>query len=143
MIEAEGRNGGLGTDSSEGETGKEELQALRIEGSEDRIEGEVDGSRFGGIEALIRACILERRQIFAYDFIEHDQVPHCRSPIGLCEKSTPSPLLASIAYNHQQDKRDDNDNSVCVEDDVRFDGNGVCVENSGGGDRWATGCRQV
>ena len=47
----------------------------------------------------------------------------------VCVKSQhhPSPLVASIAYNHQQqDKRDDNDDNVCAEDDVRFDGNGIC-----------------
>ena len=99
---------------------------MRIEGPEDRIEEEVDGSRFGGVEASIRACILERRLIVAWSLIENYQFQHCRSSIGLYENPSTSPQsVASIAYNHQEDKRDDNDDDVCVEADVRFDGNGV------------------
>ena len=68
MIEAERRNRGLGTDSSEEESGKEEfvLQDLGVEELEDRRIGdeiEHDGG-FGGIEALIRKCIMDRRNIF-------------------------------------------------------------------------------
>ena len=67
MIEAERRNGGLGTDSSEEESGKEEfvLQDLGVEESEDRRIGDeiehVGG--FEGIEALIRKCNMGRREL--------------------------------------------------------------------------------
>ena len=85
MIEVERRNGGLGTDSSEGGSRKEEfvLQDLGVEESEDRrIGDEIEhGGGFGGIEALSRKCIMGRRDIFPFErSTEHCQVPHRQLP---------------------------------------------------------------
>ena len=86
MVDVDWRNGGLGMDSSK-EAGKEDfaLQDLGVEESEDRrigdeIEHEVG---FGGIEALTRKCIMDKKNMFLSTFessIDHCQLPWCEIP---------------------------------------------------------------
>ena len=118
-------------DSSK-EAGKEdfELQDWGVEESEDRrigdeIEHEVG---FGGIEALTRKCIMDKRNMFSFTFessIDHCQLPWCE--ISLLT-STPS---AAPITNERQQRRTMGSND---ENDVRVEGNGigVCFENTSG-----------
>lgn len=127
MVEVDRRNGGLGMDSSK-EFGKEEfvLKDLGVKESEDRRIGDEIEHKvgFGGIEALTRKCIMDKRNMFSFTFetsIDHCQLPWCEIPSST---STSTSSVAPITIERQQRRTMGSNN----ENDVRFEGNriGVC-----------------